>query len=448
MTVTLHTFSKGGIHPATHKDLTASAPIETLPPPSEVWLPLSQHIGEPSVPCVAKNDLVVRGQKIAEAAGSGVPIHASISGKVRPLDKRPHPTLVSAPCIIIAGDGQRTEREWTDDPAWRELPREEAIARIRDAGLVGLGGAAFPTWRKLTLPPGAKVDTLVINGAECEPYLTSDFRTMLEQPLEVVEGSIAMARLTGVKRVMLGIEIDKSAAIAPLEAAAREARTDGITFEVVPCEVRYPQGAEKQLVESLLGRKVPARALPSAVGVGVQNVATAVAVVDALRWRKPLMDRVVTVTGDGVPHPKNLRVPLGTLLSALVQACGGVSPDVTRVIAGGPMMGRALPRLDLPVVKGLNGLVLLKGRGPLEDGYGPCISCARCVDACPLGLEPDQVSIRVEAGKSLESGPFGALECYECGSCSYVCPSGRPLLQFMQVAKATVRRAGELRIAT
>jgi electron transport complex protein RnfC len=170
--------------------------------------------------------------------------------------------------------------------------------------------------------------------------------------------------------------------------------------------------------------------------------------VDALRWRKPLLDRVVTVTGDGVPTPRNLRVPLGTLLSHLVQACGGLEDGVTRVIAGGPMMGRALPRLDLPVVKGLNGLVLLKGHGPLEDGYGPCIACARCLEACPLGLEPDQVSVRVEAGHTLESAPFGALDCYECGSCSYVCPSERPLLQFMQVAKAALRRAGELRIAT
>jgi electron transport complex protein RnfC len=397
---------------------------------------------------VQKNDLVKRGQKVAEAAGNGVPIHATISGKVRPLDKRPHPTLVNAPSIVIAGDGAMTELEWTEDPGWRDLPREEMIARIREAGIVGLGGAAFPTWRKLSLPPDAKVDTLVINGAECEPYLTSDYRTMLEQPLAVVDGALAMARLVGVKRVLVGIEADKRDAIAPLEAAARTVERDGIRLEVVVCRVRYPQGAEKQLVESLTGRRVPPRALPTAVGVVVQNVATAVAVVDALRWRKPLLDRVVTVTGDGVPEPRNLRVPIGTLLSHLVQACGGLRDGVTRVVAGGPMMGRALPRLDLPVVKGLNGLVLLTGRGPLEDGYGPCIACARCLEACPLGLEPDQVSLRVEAGRALESAPFGTLDCYECGSCSYVCPSGRPLLQFMQVAKAALRRADELRIAT
>jgi len=448
VSATLHTFGRGGIHPHTHKSLTAGSPITAVPPPPEVWLPLSQHIGEPAVPCVQKNDLVKRGQKVAEAAGNGVPIHATISGKVRPLDKRPHPTLVSAPSIVITGDGAMTEIEWNEDPAWRELPHDEMIARLREGGIVGLGGAAFPTWRKLSLPPDVKVDTLVINGAECEPYLTSDYRTMLEQPQAVVDGAFAMARLVGVKRIRVGIEADKRAVIAPLEAAARAVERDGIRLGVDVCRVRYPQGAEKQLVESLTGRRVPPRALPTAVGVVVQNVATAVAGVDALRWRKPLLDRVVTVTGDGVPEPRNLRVPIGTLLAHLVQACGGLRDDVTRVVAGGPMMGRALPRLDLPVVKGLNGLVLLTGRGPLEDGYGPCIACTRCLEACPLGLEPDQVSLRVEAGRSLDSAPFGALDCYECGSCSYVCPSGRPLLQFMQVAKAALRRAEELRIAT
>jgi electron transport complex protein RnfC len=211
--------------------------------------------------------------------------------------------------------------------------------------------------------------------------------------------------------------------------------------------VRYPQGAEKQLVESLTGRRVPARALPLAVGVVVQNVATAVAVYEALRWRKPLLDRVVTVTGPGILEPRNLRVPIGTLLSHVVTACGGLRDHTTRIVAGGPMMGRTLPRLDLPVVKGLNGLVFLTGRGPLEAGFGPCISCGRCLEACPLGLEPDQVSIRLEVGRTLETESYGPLDCYECGSCSYVCPSGRPLMQFMQVAKSALRRAHETGIA-
>jgi len=452
--VALRTFGRGGVHPESHKRGTAGLGIEPVTPPSEVWLPLSQHIGEPAVPLVAKGEQVRRGQKIAEGGATGVPIHASIGGKVKPIDKRPHPTLVSAPAIVIAAGGDGAELEFPEDPDWRALPNDEALARIQEAGIVGLGGAAFPTFRKLRLPPGSRVDTLVINGAECEPYLTSDHRTMLAHPREVVEGSLVMARLLGVSRVMLGIEADKLDAVPGLEMAGRmgvgsfaAAGTPGLAFSVVPCQVRYPQGAEKQLVESLTGRTVPPRALPLAVGVVVQNVATAVAVYEAVRFRKPLLDRVITVTGPGIREPKNLRVPIGTLLSHLVEACGGLSDETTRIVAGGPMMGRTLPRLDLPVIKGLNGLVFLTGRGPLEGGFGPCIACGRCLEACPLGLEPDQVSVRLEAGLALDTERFGPLDCYECGSCSFVCPAGRPLMQFMQIAKSALRRAGELGIA-
>ncbi len=444
----LRTFSRGGIHPESHKELAAGKAIEDVPPPGEVWLPLAQHLGEPATPIVAKNDVVRRGQKIAEGGETGAPIHATISGKVRPLDKRPHPTLVTAQSIVIQAQPDLEPLEFPEDPDWRSLSLDESLARIKEAGIVGLGGAAFPTYRKLRLPPSAKVDTFVVNGAECEPYLTSDYRTMLAHPREVVEGSLAMARLVGVKRVLLGLEADKLDAIPALVAAGKDAVRDGMTFEVVPCQVRYPQGAEKQLVESLTGRVIPPRQLPFAVGVVVQNVATAVAVYEALRFQKPLLDRIFTVTGPGIATPRNLRVPIGTLLSHVVAACGGTKDETTRIVAGGPMMGRTLPRLDLPVVKGMNGLVLLTGRGPLEEGFGPCIACGRCLDACPLGLEPDQVSLRVEVGRTLDTERFGPLDCYECGSCSFVCPAGRPLAQFMQVSKSALRRARELRIAT
>ena len=438
--IQLQTFGKGGIHPDSHKRGTADLPIEPMTPPSpEVWLHLASSFGEPATPLVKKGDKVVRGQKIAEGAATGVPIHATISGKVRPLDKRPHPTLVSGESIAILRESDE-ELEFPEDPEWRDAPRDEMLARIREAGIVGLGGAAFPTFRKLTPPPGAKVDTLVLNGAECEPYLTSDYRLMLAEAEAVVEGALAMARLLGVPQVLAGVEADKMPAVEALRKAAREIPRDGTEFQVVPCEVRYPQGAERQLVTSLTGRSYPARALPSAAGVIVQNVATAHAVYHALRYRRPLLDRIVTVTGPGIVAPRNLRVPIGTLLQAVVDACGGMSPSTTRVIAGGPMMGRALPRLDLPLIKGMNGLLLLTGRGPLEEGYGPCIQCGRCLDACPLGLEPDQVSIRVEAGRTLDTDPYGPRDCFECGCCTYVCPSGRPLLQFMQVAKSALRR--------
>jgi electron transport complex protein RnfC len=448
MITALRTFARGGVHPASHKDLTAARPLEPVPPPTEVWLPLSQQLGEPCVPIVAKGDMVTRGQRIADAGPAGVPLHASISGKVRQIDKRPHPTLVNATAIVISAVAGAAEPEFAEDPAWRTLSREQVLERIREAGIVGLGGAAFPTHRKLDLPPNVRVDRFVVNGAECEPYLTSDHRLMLARPRDVVDGALAMSRVLGVHRIQLGIEADKLDAVPGLEAAAAAALAAfdaGTSFEVVPCEVRYPQGAEKQLVESLTGRKVPPRALPMSVGVMVQNVATAVAVAEALRFRKPLIDRIVTVTGPGVVEPRNLIVPIGTLLSHLVQACGGMHPETTRIVSGGPMMGRSLPRLDLPVVKGLGGLVLLTGHGPLEHGFGPCIACGRCLDACPLGLEPDQVSVRIEAGHALDTERFGPLDCYECGSCSFVCPAGRPLAQFMQMAKSTLKRAAETR---
>ena len=444
----LHTFGRGGIHPGPHKEATAGRPIEALPPPDEVVLPLLQCLGDPAEPIVKKGEMVRRGQKIADGGATGVPLHAPISGKIRPVEKRSHPTLAMAMSIAIAANAEAgPELEFPEDPAWRTLERDEALARIREAGIVGLGGAAFPTWRKLDFAFKGKVDTLVMNGAECEPYLTSDYRLMLAYPREIVEGSLAIARVTGARKVQIGVESDKPDAMKALRDAAR-AGGDATPVEIVPCEARYPQGAEKQLVFAVTGRTVPPRQLPSAVGVLVQNVATALAVHGALRYRKPLMDRVLTVTGPGVREPRNVLVPIGVSLADVVAFCGGVTDDATRMVAGGPMMGRALPRLDVPLIKGMNGLVLLTGKGPLEDGFGACIHCARCLDACPLGLEPDQVSIRVEAGRTLDTERHGALDCYECGCCSFVCPAGRPLVQFMQVAKGALRRAADTRKAS
>lgn len=445
----MHTFGRGGIHPGPHKEATSGKGIDVLPTPAEVVLPLLQHLGEPAEPCVKKGELVRRGQKIADGGATGVPLHAPISGKVRPVEKRSHPTMAVAMSLAIAAaDVPEGELEFPEDPAWRSLAREEALDRVREAGIVGLGGAAFPTWRKLDFAFKGNVDTLVMNGAECEPYLTSDYRLMLAHPLEIVEGSLAIARMTGAKSVQFGVENDKPDALDAIRDAIRQVDTAGLAVGVVPCLARYPQGAEKQLVYAVTGRTVPPRALPSAVGVLVQNVATALSVYEALRFRKPLLDRVVTVTGPGVKEPRNVQVPLGTALSDIVAFCGGLVEGTTRMIAGGPMMGRALPRLDVPLIKGMNGLVLLTGKGPLEDGFGACIRCGRCLDACPLGLEPDQVSIRVEAARTLDTERFGALECYECGCCSYVCPAGRPLVQFMQVAKGALRRAADTRKAS
>ncbi len=442
----MHTFGRGGIHPGPHKEATSGLEIERLPMPSEVALPLLQHLGEPCTPIVKKQEKVRRGQKIADGGATGVPLYATISGKVKPIDKRPHPTMGVAMAItIVAATEPEPEIEFPEDPDWRTVDRAEAISRIREAGIVGLGGAAFPTWRKLEFAAQSKVDTLVMNGAECEPYLTSDYRMMLAYPTEIVEGARIMGQLVGAKQVRFGVESDKPDAMEALRRAIDAVRLTADQMDVVPCLARYPQGAERQLVYAVTGRNMPARSLPSAVGVLVQNVATAHAVYEAVRFRKPLLDRIMTVTGPGVKQPKNVLAPLGTLLSDVVAFCGGLEDGTTRMVAGGPMMGRALPRLDVPLIKGMNGLVLLTGRGPLEDGFGPCIHCNRCLDACPLGLEPDQVSIRVELGRTLDTEPYGALDCYECGCCSYVCPSSRPLVQFMQVAKGALRRTADTR---
>ncbi len=441
-----HTFGRGGIHPDPHKEATSARGIDDLPAPAEVILPLVQHLGEPSEPCVKKGEVVRRGQKIAEGGATGVPLHATISGRVRPVDKRPHPTQAMAMAFSIAAIPEaEPELEFPEDPTWRARTSDEMLVRIREAGIVGLGGAAFPTWRKLAFAHEAKVDMLVMNGAECEPYLTSDHRLMLADPRAIVEGSLLIARCAGAREVRIGVESDKPDAQAALQKAIAQTPVGDMKVTVVPCLARYPQGAEKQLVAAVTGRNVPARALPTSVGVLVQNVATALAVHDAVRYRRPLLDRVLTVTGPGVREPRNVRAPLGTPLSEIVDFCGGLTADATRMIAGGPMMGRALPRLDVPLIKGMNGLVVLTGKGPLEDGFGPCIRCGRCLDACPLGLEPDQVSVRVEAGRTLDTERYGALDCYECGCCSYVCPSSRPLVQFMQVAKGALRRSADVR---
>ncbi len=436
----LRVLGKGPSHPAPRKEATADRSIEDLPAPAEVCLPLVQHLGDPAVPVVKKGDLVRRGQKIAEAQGSGVPLHASVSGKVKAIDRQPHPTLVQTQAIVIARDGAAESLEFPEDPEWRSLAPAEMLERIREAGIVGLGGAAFPTHRKLALPAGVTVDTLLVNGAECEPYLTADYRLMLSEPHAIVEGAGLIARIVGVSRVLFGVESDKRDGAAALAAAARASERGDVRLEVAIVPARYPQGAERQLVTALTGRVIPPRALPYAVHVVVQNVATAAAIHDAVRYRRPLLDRIVTVTGPGIVQPRNVRAPIGTWLADLVRFCGGLTAEATRIVSGGPMMGRALPRLDVPLVKGMNGLVLLSGKGPFEEGYGPCVHCSRCLEACPLGLEPNQVSIRVEAGRATESAEFGAEECYECGACGYVCPAQRPLVQFMQLAKSALRK--------
>lgn len=438
----LPTFSRGGVHPDEHKELTENLPIEDFIP-GNVYLPVSQSLGPSAEPLVAKATKVKRGDVIAKVPG-GVALHAPVSGIVKGVTTGPHASLVYDTVITIQAKPSEDDPQFPEQSGWQALPVAQMLERIRDAGVVGLGGAAFPTYRKLTLPKDAKVDTLVINGSECEPYLTCDYRLMLEESEKVVLGSWLIAKIIGVANCVIGVEDNKQPAaekmrqtIAELGLEKMEPR---VKMTVVVTQTRYPQGSEKQLVQSLTGRMVPKGGLPLAVGVVVQNVATAIACLDAIRNGKPVMERVLTVSGRGIQSPRNLRVPIGTSVEDIVAHCGGYTKDVVKILLGGPMMGRTIADLDVSVTKGTSGLLFLTAAETSITSYQPCISCGECVDACPMGLEPNRVSQYMEVGRPLETEQFGVKECFECGCCSYSCPSHRPLVQFMQVAKAAYRR--------
>lgn len=427
------------------KAATAVLPIERFVP-GRVVMPLSQHLGAPARATVKRKAVVTRGDCIGETGPDGAPIHASVSGTVKRVALLPHPTAVEGEAVEIEVDPSIQEPQWEERYGWQHLPRALIVERVQAAGIVGLGGAAFPTHRKLRIPPEITIDTVIINGAECEPYLTSDHRVMLETPAEVLWGAVIMAQAVGAWQVVIGLETNKDDAAQRLREAAQQCQCHW-PVHIALCETRYPQGSEKQLIEALVGRAVPPGKLPMHVGVVVQNVATAVACYHAVRYERPLLDRVITVTGGGIVTPKNLSVPIGTLVDDIVAACGGMHKRTAKVIAGGPMMGRALGRLDLPVIKGTGGLLFLRTDEVRPDCYGPCISCGKCLDVCPLGLEPNQISVYTEAGRALETESYGVQSCFECGCCSYVCPAQRPLVQFIQIAKSAFQRGTALGIA-
>ena len=438
----LPTFSRGGVHPDEHKELTENLPIEDFIP-TNVYLPVSQSLGPSAEPLVAKATKVKRGDVIAKVPG-GVSLHAPVSGIIKGVTTGPHASLVYDTVITIQAKPSEDDPQFPEQPGWQALPVAQMLERIRDAGVVGLGGAAFPTYRKLTLPKDAKVDTLVINGSECEPYLTCDYRLMLEESEKVVLGSWLIAKIIGVANCVIGVEDNKQPAAEKMRQTIAglglEKMEPPVKMTVVVTQTRYPQGSEKQLVQSLTGRLVPKGGLPLAVGVVVQNVATAIACLDAIRNAKPVMERVLTVSGRGIQSPRNLRVPIGTSVEDIVAHCGGYTNDLVKILLGGPMMGRTIADLDVSVTKGTSGLLFLTAAETSITRYQPCISCGECVDACPMGLEPNRVSQYMEVGRPLETEQFGVKECFECGCCSYSCPSHRPLVQFMQVAKAAYRR--------
>ncbi|NOX97961.1 MAG: electron transport complex subunit RsxC [Nitrospirae bacterium] len=427
---------KGGIHPRYFRELTRDKSIKEAKLPDKVIIPLSQHAGAPAEPTVKVGDEVKAGTEIGKSDKfiSSL-VHSSLSGKVVAIEKHPHPVLGSAQAIVIEGDGKDEREEFTPrDP--EGVTPEEARKIIARAGIVGLGGAAFPTHVKLTPPEGKEIDTFILNGAECEPYLTGDYRIMVEKTNEVVQGLKIIMRTLGVKQVYVGIEKDKAEAIASLREALRG--EEGV--EVVPLEVRYPQGAEKQLLKTLLNREVPIGGLPLDVGCVVNNVGTALAIYEAIGLGKPLYERVVTVTGRVVNDPVNLRARIGTPISNLIEECGGFRGEVGKVIIGGPMMGLAQHSLDTPVTKGTSGILCLGEKEVALKEETPCIRCARCVDACPMNLLPTEIRKEVRARRWERLSEYNILNCMECGCCQYVCPADIPLVHLFKVGKSELRR--------
>jgi len=433
-------FHKGGVHPHENK-LSAEAPIKELPLPKSVVIPITQHIGAPAKVVVERGDTVKVGQIIAVHEGFvSSNIHASVSGKVGKIDKVMDSTGFKKMSISI-----RTKDDIWEDSIDRtpdlvkDIPYtpEEIVKKIMEAGVVGMGGAAFPSHVKLSIPEGKHVDYLIVNGVECEPYLTADHRVMLEKPHEIMVGTQILMKALGVDKAIIGIEANKWDAIEGLKKIAPE--YPGI--EVQGLRVMYPQGGEKQLIEALLGREVPSGGLPADAGCIVHNVGTIYSMYMAVQKNRPLIERVVTVTGKSVKEPSNLLVRIGTPISDLIEAAGGLPEDTGKIISGGPMMGKALNELDIPIAKATSGLLLIpEERSKRQEVYN-CVKCGKCVEVCPMGLQPVELSL-LSKNKNLETAQaHGILDCIECGSCSFICPSNRPILDYIRYGKSNIRKA-------
>jgi electron transport complex protein RnfC len=426
-----------GVHPDELKEATRGLPIERMPFVDEYVLPLSQHTGAPSRPLVVPGDRVARGRMIAAPDGFlSTALHAPVTGTVRSIELRPHPNGVRLPAIVLRADPFDSQQfEPTSRKPHEALSAEETVRHVQEAGLVGLGGAAFPTHVKFRLPDGKRARFVIINGCECEPYLTCDHRVMVERPAEILRGLRIIKHQVGAERGYVGVELNKLDAIDALKQAA-----DGDdAIEIVPLEVKYPQGAEKMLIDAIFRREVPSGRLPLDLEMIVNNVGTTAALADLFDRGQPLIERVVTVTGPGVRRPANLLVPLGTPLRALLDHCGGLHDDTTQVILGGPMMGMAQKNLDVPITKGTSG-VLAFNRPVSMIQEDPCIRCGRCLESCPIFLNPSRLAALVRHERVEELGTLNVVDCCECASCSFVCPSHIPLVQLMRVGKAMVRQ--------
>ncbi|MBI5890874.1 MAG: electron transport complex subunit RsxC [Nitrosomonadales bacterium] len=424
---------KGGVHPEGKKDLSAERHIRALPLPKKLYVPLQQHIGAPATPVVNVGDKVLKGQLIASAQGAvSSSIHAPTSGTIVALGDHvaPHPSGLPVPTITLESDG---EDRWgmtkvVDDPL--ALAPEDIAAHVAAAGIVGLGGATFPSALKLNLSRGSGVQTLIMNGGECEPYLTCDDRIMRERAVEIVEGIRLIAHAVAAKEVLVGIEDNKPEAIAAMQEAAQ-----GTAIKVVAMPSMYPMGSEKQIIQVLTGKEVPAGGRPADIGVLVHNVATAFAVQQAIRYGKPLISRIVTVSGGAILQPCNLEVLIGTPVQELIEFSGGYRQPAARLVLGGPMMGQQFTNTNVPVVKGTSGVLALMASEIGQAEASPCIRCSTCVRACPVGLLPLEMAAHIRTADLAGAAALGLKDCIACGSCSYVCPAHIPLVHFFNYAK-------------
>jgi len=419
-----------GIHLEYKKEATKGKPIREARAPRRVILPLQQNLGCPNDPLVKVGDEVREGQKIADSSKFvSAPIHAPISGKVTKIERLPNACGFDVDSIVIEGNGIESSESTVESRTLEKLSPEEIRKIVRETGIVGLGGAAFPTHVKLTPPPEKKIDTIIINGCECEPYITADHRIMLERTEDVVFGARAIAKAVGASRIIVGIENNKPDAIEKLKSETN------VKFEIQILKTKYPQGGEKQLIKAILNREVPSGGLPLDIGIVVQNVGTAVAIAEAIKLGIPLIQRVVTVTGSGVKDPQNLMVKIGTTFGEVIEQCGGLTDDAAKVIMGGPMTGITASSLDMPVVKAANCILVLNKKDAKVFEEESCIRCGRCIKSCPVGLLPNFLADYAKLKDWDKTEEYHVADCIECGCCAYVCPSRIFLVQYFKVAK-------------
>jgi len=430
------TFKRGGVHPEDQKHFSNKKPLERLPIPSTVIVSLSQHLGAPAKPLKKVGDAVFKGEKIGTASSFiSAEVHSPVSGKIKKIIKQRLANSVLADAYIIEVDNEAKEVVFNKCD-YSSKSDEELLATIKDLGIVGLGGATFPSHVKFMIPKGKFVDYLVINGVECEPYLTSDHRTMLERSEEVLEGIMIAKRVTKAKEVIIGIERNKMDAVEKLRSVIKD---KNYPIKVQPLKMKYPQGDEKQLLKATINKEIPSGKLPLDIGAVVANIGTCYAIYEAVALNKPLIERVVCVTGECIKEPKNLIVPIGTQISTLIDYCGGFETEPDKIVSGGPMMGFAFADLDIPILKGTSGVICISEKNKAKQTS--CISCGKCVEVCPIGLMPTMLYRNINNGNyQVALDKYSLMDCKECGCCTYVCPAHIPLVHSFKSGKKLARR--------